>query len=77
MKVILKFPLYIAADFDKNIDRAKATREMQKHLWPHVKEFLQDASFRRSVVRDLSEASGSECRIKIITESDLFREAGK
>jgi len=77
MKVILKFPLYVSAEFSQNIDRAKATIAIQKFLWPHVSELLEGAAFRRSVIKDLESASGCECSAKIVTERQLFQKLEK
>lgn len=77
MKVILKFPLYVVAEFESNVDRAKATKAIHQHLWPHLSEYLTDVKFKRSVVRDLADASGAEVTAKIITELQLLQQAGK
>ena len=78
MKVILKVPVYVSVETEKNLDRAFVTKAIREKLLPHLNEYLdENPGFNLFVRGSFKKALDSEVKIEVFSESELLRRAAK
>jgi hypothetical protein len=78
MRVILKVPLYVSVEVEKNLDRAFVTKVIKEHLIGPLNEYIDESLyFKGRSVRNFNNALGHESKIVIFSESELIRKAAQ
>lgn len=74
MKVVLKFPIYVVAEFSENIPRDKATRLLQEFFADHLSvDTTRSGIEKRRFTNQLEETFGCNVSLKYITEKQLLQ----
>jgi len=74
MKVIIKFPIYVVADFSENVPRNLVSGKIQEFFQDHLSvETTKSSIEKRRFMKELEEKFGSEVSMKIITERQLLK----
>jgi len=75
MRTVLKVPIYVMVETEKNLDRAVISRVANTLIFPLIQEYLAKAKFSKTEKEEFVKALGSHAEFSFQTELDLLEKS--